>query len=64
MSRIVRRAQSVTNVRAVWSISTWFTRSSNARYSRESSDTATMPPMKQAAIFTPSGRSATFAIVV
>ena len=40
------------------------TRNSVVRHTRESSDTSTMAPMKNAAIFTPSGRSITLTTVV
>ena len=42
----------------------WPTRSSVVRHTRDTSDTSTMVPMKNAAIFTPSGRSMTLMTVV
>lgn len=49
---------------AVSSSSTSVIRSSNARTVRDSSETIRIPAMKQAAIFTPSGRSTMLAAVV
>jgi hypothetical protein len=64
ISVISRRAVSRMNSSAIGSSVTPVTRRSNARRTRETSETSRIPAMKQAPIFTPSGRSATFAPVV
>ena len=63
-SRMVRRAQSRMKTRLVASKSTALVRSSKARSSREATDTPMIAAMKQAPIFTPSGRSMTLPTVV
>ena len=61
---MLRRAQSRRNISASSSYTTSVVRSSKARVTRDSTETATIAAMKQAPIRTPSGRTRTLSIVV